>query len=86
LPVYVYLFNNVHQVPLRSINAKLVLLKSNEEELFFKGSQSGREAELEQYMQGVKTVLTDMLDMSKPFKPFDDEACAECTFKNLCHV
>jgi CRISPR/Cas system-associated exonuclease Cas4 (RecB family) len=86
LPVYVYLFNNAHQVPLRSINAKLVLLKSNEEELFFKGSQSGREAELEQYMQGVKTVLTDMLDMSKPFKPFDDEACAECTFKNLCHV
>ena len=87
LPVYLYLFHNVYQVPFDSINAKLVLLKSNEEEIFFKGSQSaGREAELEQYMQGVKTVLTDMLDISKPFKPFDDEACAECTFKNLCHV
>jgi len=87
LPIYVYLFLNTHPVSLDSVNAKLILLKSNEEEMLFKDSRTaGREIVFAQFMKGLKTVFEDILNISKPFKPFDDEACAACPFKNLCHV
>ncbi|MEI6154152.1 MAG: PD-(D/E)XK nuclease family protein, partial [Deltaproteobacteria bacterium] len=87
LPIYVYLFHKAHSVPLNSINAKLILLKTNEEEMLFKGSlDADRASVIEHYMEGLKTVLRDMLDISKPFKPFDDEACAVCSFNSICHI
>lgn len=87
LPIYVYLFHKAHSVPLNSIKAILILLKTNEEEMLFKGSQdTNKESVIEQYMEGFKTVLRDMQDISKPFKPFDDEACATCSFNSICHI
>jgi len=87
LPIYAYLFHKAHSVPLNSINAMLILLKTNEEEMLFKGSQDANRASvIEKYMEGFKTVLRDMMDMSRPFKPFDDDACAACSFNSTCHI
>jgi predicted RecB family nuclease len=37
-------------------------------------------------MQGVATVINDLLDPAKPFTPFDTDSCSTCAFNNLCHV
>jgi hypothetical protein len=85
LPLYVYLFQNMFSVPIENINAKLVLLKNNEENLLFEDNRDvDRESALDMYIHGVKTVLTDLLDSSKPFKPFDDDLCSTCPFTGLC--
>ncbi|MCX5806177.1 MAG: PD-(D/E)XK nuclease family protein [Proteobacteria bacterium] len=85
LPLYVYLFQKMFSVPIENINAKLILLKNNEENLLFEDNRDvDRESVLDMYIHGVKTVLTDLLDSSKPFKPFDDDLCGTCPFNGLC--
>ncbi len=85
LPLYVYLFQQMFSAPIKDINAKLVLLKNNEEELLFEDKEGiDRESALDMYMNGIKTVLRDLSDSSKPFKPFDDDLCNKCPFNGLC--
>ena len=87
LPLYLFLFHSAFSAPVSNLNAKLILLKNNDEELLFKAEATGeREGILEQYMEGVKTVLQDMLDESKPFRSFDHGLCSSCTFNDLCKV
>jgi ATP-dependent helicase/nuclease subunit B len=87
LPLYVYLFHRMSSTPVKDINAKLILLKNNEEELLFENNlEINKESILDMYINGVKTVLTDLLEKSKPFKPFDDNLCSTCTFIGLCHL
>ena len=87
LPLYLFLFHSAFSVPVDNLNAKLILLKNNEEEFLFKGNGAEeREETLERYMEGVKTILRDMLDMSKPFRSFDHGLCNSCTFNDLCKV
>ncbi len=87
LPIYVYLFINRFDVQLAQTNAKLILLKNNEEEeLFGNYTSDERESVFTQYMDGVATVIQDILDPAKPFSPFDTISCADCAFRNLCHV
>jgi ATP-dependent helicase/nuclease subunit B len=87
LPLYLFLFHSAFSVPVDNLNAKLILLKNNEEEFLFKGNGAQeREETLERYMEGVKTILRDMLDMSKPFRSFDHGLCSSCTFNDLCRV
>ena len=45
-----------------------------------------KETDFAQYMEGVTTVIKELLDPSKPFTPFDTNHCPDCAFKNLCHV
>jgi hypothetical protein len=85
LPLYIFLFQQMFSVPIKDINAKLVLLKNNEEELLFEDKEGiDRESVMDMYMDGVKTVLTDLSDSSKSFKPFDDDLCDKCPFNGLC--
>ncbi|MFH1026178.1 MAG: PD-(D/E)XK nuclease family protein, partial [Nitrospirota bacterium] len=87
LPLYLFLFHSTFSVPVSNLNAKLILLKNNDEELLFKGNVTvEREQILARYMDGARTVLRDMLDITKPFKPFDDELCNTCAFNNLCKI
>jgi ATP-dependent helicase/nuclease subunit B len=87
LPIYVHLLSQSDGCPRGSVNAKLVFLKTSREEPLFGGANAGeREAAQERYMEGIRTVLTDILDRSKPFKPFDDLVCPACRFNLLCHV
>jgi ATP-dependent helicase/nuclease subunit B len=87
LPLYLFLFHSAFSVPVSNLNAKLILLKNNDEELLFKDNATAeREQILAQYMEGVKTVLRDMLDINKPFKSFDHELCNSCTFNSLCKI
>ena len=87
LPLYVYLFRQTHECRPGSVNAKLVFLKVNREELLFgSGNAEERESAEERYMEGVRTVLADITDPTRPFKPFDDLACFACRFNLLCHV
>jgi ATP-dependent helicase/nuclease subunit B len=85
LPIYLFLFHNRFSVPVDRLNAKLVLLKSNDEELLFKGvPPEEREHILADYMEAVKTVLRDMFDKSKPLRSFDRSLCNSCAFSELC--
>jgi len=87
LPIYVHLFQNTFNIPLGNINAKLILLRNNEEELLFKdNTKIEKEHIQEKYVGAIKTVLRDILNSSKPFKPYTDDVCAECTFNNMCHI
>lgn len=87
LPLYLFLFHTTFSIPVKNLNAKLILLKNNDEELLFKGDATDEKAQtLTQYMEGIRTVLRDMLDITKPFRPFDNELCNKCAFSNLCHM
>jgi CRISPR/Cas system-associated exonuclease Cas4 (RecB family) len=87
LPIYTYLFINRFDIPLADTNAKLILLRNNDEEMLFGGlARDEKEAAFARYMQGVATVINDLLDPAKPFTPFDTDSCSTCAFNNLCHV
>jgi len=87
LPLYVYMFGQNHDVRPGGVNAKLLFLKTNRDELLFgSAGREDRESVQKRYMEGVRTVLTHILDPSKPFKPFDDLSCSGCRFNLLCHV
>ncbi len=87
LPIYVHLFTNRFNIELAETNAKLILLRNNEEEELF-GNYTSDEIEtaFAQYMQGVSTVIRDILDSTKPLASFDTISCPTCAFRNLCHV
>ncbi|OPY77895.1 MAG: PD-(D/E)XK nuclease superfamily protein [Syntrophorhabdus sp. PtaU1.Bin058] len=87
LPLYVYLFHGQNNVPVATVNARLILLRNNVDEyLFREASVEEREALYETYLTGIQTTLLDILDPARPFTPFDDRGCAECLFNHLCHV
>jgi ATP-dependent helicase/nuclease subunit B len=87
LPIYTYLFMNRFNIPLAATNAKLILLRNNDEEMLFNNRTSDeKEADFALYMEGVTTILEELLDPSKPFTPFDTSPCSGCTFRNLCHI
>ena len=87
LPIYAYLFMNRFSIPLANINAKLILLRNNDEEALFNNHVSDeKEADFAQYMEGVITVIKELFDPSKPFAPFDTSPCPGCAFNNLCHI
>ena len=87
LPIYTYLFMNRFNILLANTNAKLILLRNNDEEVLFSNRTSDeKEADFALYMEGVTTVLKELLDPSKPFTAFDTSLCSTCTFRNLCHI
>jgi CRISPR/Cas system-associated exonuclease Cas4 (RecB family) len=87
LPIYISLFMNRFSIPLKDTNAKLILLRNNDEEVLFNNcAPEEKEAVFAQYMEGVTTVINELLDPSKPFTPFDTDPCSTCAFNNLCHV
>ena len=87
LPIYIYLFMNRFSIPLADTNAKLILLRNNDEEVLFNNRvPDEKETDFALYMEGVTTVIKELFDPSKPFAPFDTNSCATCAFKNLCHV
>jgi CRISPR/Cas system-associated exonuclease Cas4 (RecB family) len=87
LPIYTYLFMNRFNIPLAATNAKLILLRNNDEEVLFNNRTSDeKEADFALYMEGITTILEELLDPSKPFTPFDTSPCSDCTFRNLCHI
>jgi ATP-dependent helicase/nuclease subunit B len=87
LPLYIFLFRGSLGLPCRRMNGRLLLLRNNQEELLFKtGKEDEREAIQERYMAGVRTIMEDILNPSRPFSPFDDEGCLACPFNLLCHV
>ncbi len=87
LPLYVYLLGQSLNGHSHRINAKLIFLKNNQEELLFKTDKAEERGAVQAgYMTGAETVLSHMLDRSEPFKPFDDLACPACPFNLLCHV
>ncbi len=86
LPLYVYLFKESLGLPRVRINGKLLLLRNNQEELLFKSAgDDERDSIQEKYMIGLRTVMKDIFDPTKPFIPFDDEGCPTCPFTLLCH-
>ena len=87
LPIYTYLFMNRFGIPLADTNAKLILLRNNDEEdLFGDLAPDRKETIFAPYMEGVSTVIKDILDPARPFAPFDTDSCRMCAFSNLCHV
>jgi len=87
LPIYTHLFMDRFSIPLAGTNAKLILLRNNDEEVLFNNrTPDEKEAAFAQYMDGVTTVLKELFDPSKPFTPFDTGSCPDCAFNNLCHV
>jgi CRISPR/Cas system-associated exonuclease Cas4 (RecB family) len=87
LPIYVYLFMNRFNIPLTDTNAKLILLRNNDEEKLFNSDvPEEKEAAFAQYIEGVSTVIRELLNPSKPFTLFDAGPCPTCAFNNLCHV
>jgi CRISPR/Cas system-associated exonuclease Cas4 (RecB family) len=87
LPIYIHLFINHFSISLANTNAKLILLRNNDEDVLFNNRTSDeREADFALYMEGVTTVLKELFDPSKPFTSFDTRHCPDCAFKNLCHV
>jgi ATP-dependent helicase/nuclease subunit B len=87
LPLYVHMLQKRLHIPLERVNAKLILLKTNEEESLFRdGPQDMREEIQNTYMRAAKIVLKDIVDPTKPFQRFADEACPDCAFNGLCHT
>ena len=87
LPLYLLLFSTTFSIPANNVNAKLILLKNNEEEKLFESNPiEERKSILEMYIDCIRTVMGDILDGSKPFRPFDDNSCGTCLFTCICHM
>ena len=88
LPLYAYLFRETAALrPSQLVNGKLIFLKDNKEEPLFKANEAEiRESIQARYVEGVETVVGEILDQTQPFTPFDDLACPACPFNLLCHV
>ncbi|HVN94893.1 MAG TPA: PD-(D/E)XK nuclease family protein, partial [Syntrophorhabdaceae bacterium] len=87
LPLYVYLFAKCFSIPLEKTEASLILLRNNEREDLFGGlALEEKQILFSSYMDGVATVIKDILDPAKPFAPFDADSCKTCEFSGLCHM
>lgn len=87
LPIYTHLFSETKKIDVMSIDARLDLLKSNEEDMLFKVDRKEyKDRLMKGFMGGLKTVLGDILNPERSFQPFDDAGCPECPFRTLCHV
>ena len=87
LPLYIHCFRETLENPFQKVNGKVIFLKNNQEEPLFKRDDPEERAMVqEKYMEGVATVLRDILDPGKAFRPFDDLSCSTCAFRLLCHV
>lgn len=88
LPIYMHIFTRGRDdVQSAFVDAKLILLGSNEEESFFKGKDASEDERcIEGYMKGLQTVISHMLDPDIPFTPFDTRHCADCSARPLCHM
>ncbi len=87
LPLYLRLFTENVNLPLSKAGAKLMLLRSNDEEDLFAGLDCEKREDLfSLYMKGFDTLMGDLLNSDLPFVPFDTDACSSCLFNDLCHV
>ena len=87
LPIYMYVFSEQKGIPMDRMDAKLILLGSNIEELFFKKNDEAVKALLlNAYMKGLETVISHMLNPDHPFTAFDMDGCIDCPAKGLCHM
>ncbi|MHB8110181.1 MAG: PD-(D/E)XK nuclease family protein [Syntrophorhabdaceae bacterium] len=87
LPVYILMFCAAKGLSIDAIDASLIFLGNNDEEEFFKKQGDGeKDLLMNAYVQGVRTVISDMLDIRKPFSAFDTRNCADCPARDLCHV
>ncbi|OPY03190.1 MAG: ATP-dependent helicase/deoxyribonuclease subunit B [Syntrophorhabdus sp. PtaB.Bin047] len=87
LPVYIHIFSAEKNVPVERIDAALILLGNNTDEVFLKGKDEKENKRLfDAYTSGIETVVSHMLDPDQPFEAFDTNRCADCTARDLCHV
>ncbi len=85
LPVYINIFCAARGVPTGMIDARLFKLGTNVEESFNPG-KAGDPSPGAAYTEGIRTVISHMLDPDKPFAAFDTKKCMDCRARNLCHV
>ena len=87
LPVYIHLLSETSRIPVAKINGRLVLLRTNKEEMLFKNLSAGAREEFHHHlMEGISMILADILDPDIPFSPFDDRQCRTCPCRSLCHL
>lgn len=86
LPVYMNIFSAARNIPLENIDARLIMLGKNSEELFFKARQNKNGSLIAAYTEGIRTVIAHMLDPDEPFAAFDTRKCMECRARDLCHM
>jgi ATP-dependent helicase/nuclease subunit B len=86
LPVYMNIFSASKGVPIEDISARLILLGKNTEEPFYKTRQDNRPELIAAYTDGIRTVISHMLNPDTPFAAFDTKKCMECSVRDMCHV
>ncbi|MBP1747830.1 MAG: hypothetical protein H6Q52_369 [Deltaproteobacteria bacterium] len=86
LPVYMIIFSSARNIPIENISARLIMLGKNSEESFFKNKQNDNGRLIAAYTDGIRTVISHMLDPNTPFAAFDTKRCMDCRARNLCHV
>ncbi|MBT9146540.1 MAG: ATP-dependent helicase/deoxyribonuclease subunit B [Syntrophomonadaceae bacterium] len=86
LPLYVFLYHQVHLVPYEDINSKLISLRTGGEQIFF-----NQEVNRQKFMKGVFLPVLDSLiqEIFNPEIPFvrddtDEKICEYCPFPTLC--
>lgn len=86
LPVYINIFSAAKGVPIENISARLILLGKNTEEQFYKPRQDSRPELIAAYTEGIRTVISHMLNPDVPFAAFDTKKCMGCSVRDMCHV
>ncbi len=87
LPIYIHIFSAERNIPVERVDAALILLGNNTDEVFLKGKDEKENIRLfDAYTSGIETVISHMLDPDNPFEAFDTDRCADCTARNLCHM
>ncbi len=86
LPLYMIIFSKDKNIPIENVTARLIILGKNSEEPFFKSKQIDNRELVAAYSEGIRTVISHMLDPGLPFAAFDTRRCMECRARDLCHV
>ena len=86
LPVYINILSASRNIPIENIGARLIILGNNSEEPFFKNKRDDNSEVIAAYTDGIKTVISHMLNPDEPFTAFDTKRCMECRARDLCHV
>jgi CRISPR/Cas system-associated exonuclease Cas4 (RecB family) len=86
LPLYVFLYHQVHLVPYEYINSRLISLRTGEEQVFFNSEVNRLKFMEEVFLPALEVLIQEIFNPEIPFvrDDTDEKICEYCPFPTFC--